>query len=215
MIWPLPPSLSSLPPTQPPQIELLLPSKGLKSRCPSASDLIPAHKDSPSAGDPHPALRHCLSSCLCPSGCLSHPRLRLLPGPSAWSSRAATRLLCPTMVSHGWTPPRHKKQLLWSQLVLKQYQCHYTHTRMTSGNLLQHSCLGNPMDRGAWWATVRGVAKGSDATYWLNNNRATKIHNTDSRSCQGCEATEILNHSWGEGQKVLPLQKTVRQFLKN
>ena len=27
------------------------------------------------------------------------------------------------------------------------------------GNLLQYSCLGNPMDRGAWWATVRGVSK--------------------------------------------------------
>ena len=25
--------------------------------------------------------------------------------------------------------------------------------------LLQYSCLGNPMDRGAWWATVYGVAK--------------------------------------------------------
>ena len=23
----------------------------------------------------------------------------------------------------------------------------------------QYSCLGNPMDRGAWWATVLGVAK--------------------------------------------------------
>ena len=28
-----------------------------------------------------------------------------------------------------------------------------------NGNSLQHSCLGNPMDRGAWWATARGVAK--------------------------------------------------------
>ena len=27
------------------------------------------------------------------------------------------------------------------------------------GNPLQSSCLENPMDRGAWWATVRGVAK--------------------------------------------------------
>ena len=27
------------------------------------------------------------------------------------------------------------------------------------GNLLQYSCLGNPMDRGAWWATVHPVAK--------------------------------------------------------
>ena len=28
-----------------------------------------------------------------------------------------------------------------------------------NGNLLQHSCLGNPMDRGAWWAAVHGVAQ--------------------------------------------------------
>ena len=28
-----------------------------------------------------------------------------------------------------------------------------------NGNLLQYSCLENPMDRGAWWATVHGVAK--------------------------------------------------------
>ena len=26
-------------------------------------------------------------------------------------------------------------------------------------NPLQYSCLENPMDRGAWWATVRGVAE--------------------------------------------------------
>ena len=28
-----------------------------------------------------------------------------------------------------------------------------------NGNPLQSSCLENPTDRGAWWATVRGVAK--------------------------------------------------------
>ena len=33
-----------------------------------------------------------------------------------------------------------------------------------NGNPLQYSCLGNPMSRGAWWATVHGVAKESDAT---------------------------------------------------
>ena len=27
------------------------------------------------------------------------------------------------------------------------------------GNPLQYSCLENPMDRGAWWATVHGVAR--------------------------------------------------------
>ena len=28
-----------------------------------------------------------------------------------------------------------------------------------NGNPLQYSCLENPTDRGAWWATVRGIAK--------------------------------------------------------
>ena len=27
------------------------------------------------------------------------------------------------------------------------------------GNPLQYPCLGNPMNRGAWWATVQGVAR--------------------------------------------------------
>ena len=28
-----------------------------------------------------------------------------------------------------------------------------------NGNPLQHSCLENPIDGGAWWATVHGVAR--------------------------------------------------------
>ena len=32
-----------------------------------------------------------------------------------------------------------------------------------NGNPLQHSCLGNSMDRGAWRATVRGITE-SDMT---------------------------------------------------
>jgi len=28
-----------------------------------------------------------------------------------------------------------------------------------NGNPLQHSCMENPMDRGAWWATVLGVTE--------------------------------------------------------
>ena len=28
-----------------------------------------------------------------------------------------------------------------------------------NGNPLHYSCLENPMDRGAWWATIHGVAK--------------------------------------------------------
>ena len=33
-----------------------------------------------------------------------------------------------------------------------------------NGNPLQCSCLGNPMDRGAWQAAIHGVAKESDMT---------------------------------------------------
>ena len=28
-----------------------------------------------------------------------------------------------------------------------------------NGTPLQYSCLGNPMEGGAWWATVHGVAR--------------------------------------------------------
>ena len=28
-----------------------------------------------------------------------------------------------------------------------------------NGNSLQYPCLENPMDRGAWWATVQGIAR--------------------------------------------------------
>ena len=37
-----------------------------------------------------------------------------------------------------------------------------------NGNPLQYSCLGNPMDRGAWQGTVHGIAEESDMTQRLN-----------------------------------------------
>jgi len=36
------------------------------------------------------------------------------------------------------------------------------------GNPLQYSCLGNPMDRGAWWATVHRVTKSHAPLKWLS-----------------------------------------------
>ena len=38
------------------------------------------------------------------------------------------------------------------------------------GNLLQYSCLGNPVDRGAWWAIVLGVAKSQTQLEQLNTH---------------------------------------------
>ena len=43
--------------------------------------------------------------------------------------------------------------------------------REGNGSPLQHSCLENPMDREAWQAPVHGVAKESDLSEGLSNNK--------------------------------------------
>ena len=48
-----------------------------------------------------------------------------------------------------------------------------------NGNSLQYSCLENPMDRGAWWATVHWAAKSltqlNTSTYI--NEREQRVRN--------------------------------------
>ena len=39
-----------------------------------------------------------------------------------------------------------------------------------NGNSLQYYCLGDPMDKGAWWDTVHRIAE-SDTTEWLSTHR--------------------------------------------
>ena len=41
------------------------------------------------------------------------------------------------------------------------------------GHLLQYSCLENPVDRGAWWATVHGVTKELDTNKQLYTHTHT------------------------------------------
>ena len=42
-----------------------------------------------------------------------------------------------------------------------------------NANPLQHSCLENPMDRGAWWATVYIITKSQT---WLSNEACMHAH---------------------------------------
>ena len=53
-----------------------------------------------------------------------------------------------------------------------------------NGNPLQYSCLENPMDGGAWWATVHGVSKSqtrlSDFTFTFHFHALEKEMATHS-----------------------------------
>ena len=46
-----------------------------------------------------------------------------------------------------------------------------------NGNPLQYSCLENPMDRGAWRATVHGVAQSWTQLKWLSMQRHSCLRN--------------------------------------
>jgi len=58
-----------------------------------------------------------------------------------------------------------------------------------NGNPLQYSCLGNPMDRGAWWATVHGVAR-------VRHDLAINHHNNVIRNSIASNNTGLLFYSF-------------------
>ena len=72
-----------------------------------------------------------------------------------------------------------------------------------NGNPLQDSFLRNPMDRGAWQATVHGVAKESDTTEQQNNNDL----GSSTKTC-------LLFNSWWPPSTILHPALSPSKFLK-
>ena len=76
-----------------------------------------------------------------------------------------------------------------------------------NGNLVQCSCLENPMDRGAWQAIVHGVAQSQTG---LTEQVSTHKH---APQCEAC--LQMLNHlhfSLGAlGKHLLPLSSSQQE----
>ena len=81
-----------------------------------------------------------------------------------------------------------KSHLTFSFLICKMGMSYFIGFMGTfgegNGNPFQYSCLENPMDGGAWWAAVHGVAKGrthlSDFTFTFHFHALDKEMATHS-----------------------------------
>ena len=59
-------------------------------------------------------------------------------------------------------PPGHHRAPSWTPCATQQFPTSYAFYTWES----IYSCLGNPMDGGAWWAAVHGVAKSRVGHDW-------------------------------------------------
>ena len=62
------------------------------------------------------------------------------------------------------------------------------------GNPLQYSCLENPMDRGAWWATVQGIAR-------VCHNRSNSTTTTGPLRPQPCRDSGSKRRQVGSAER--------------
>ena len=76
------------------------------------------------------------------------------------------------------TPQNMDPHRLFLQTELKVY-LNYSYLfwfiREGNGTSLQHSCLGNPMDGGAWWAAIYGVAQSRTRLTGLSGSSSSSI----------------------------------------
>ena len=101
-----------------------------------------------------------------------------------------------------WTEEPGRLQSMGSLTRRLHFHCSLSCTGEGNGNPLQYSCLENPLDGGAWQATVHGVAKSwtrlSDFTFTLllrERNVEIRIIGTSEIinlqfKCQMCEYSD-------------------------
>ena len=71
-----------------------------------------------------------------------------------------------------------------------------------NGNPFQYSCLGNPMNWGVWWATVYGVAKELNTSYWLNKHKTNKKRTVHITAPQNSMIIDCYQY-WNSWHKII------------
>ena len=121
-----------------------------------------------------------------PSGCW-----HLISGSSAFSKTSLNirKFTVHILLKPGLENFEHYFTSVWNE-------CNCAVVWEGNGNPLQYSCLENPMDRRAWWATVHGVAKGWT---WLSKFTFTFLfHNMQflDRMAQGVSSPTVKQLTW-------------------
>ena len=121
---------------------------------------------------------------LCPQTQYSFILLKVAPLPSCFTPISQNNLLFSFLLSHGGFP---------GSSVVKNPQANAGDAGSIPGpgrfpggghgNPLQHSCLENPMYRGAWWATAQRVSKSGTQLKQLSTH--TYFHSQHRQCSQG------------------------------
>ena len=87
------------------------------------------------------------------------------------------------------------------------------------GNPLQCSCLENPMDRGAWWATVHRVVKSWTPFWQLSMHTCKKGFKKSNRNLPGgpvvnTSCVQCRRHGFNSCIRSHRLQGVAKRFLK-
>ena len=119
-----------------------------------------------------------------PVFCLENPIDRSLAGYTPWGSQSQTWLGMHAQnhqLSWSCTPDQ---QELWKISIccfkLQFFEAtYYVITRESNGTPVQYSCLENPMDGGAWWTAVYGVAQCQTRLKRLSSSSSSSYVITD------------------------------------